>query len=160
MVSDEVLHERLQHEGEHSLVAFSTGEGPGAISLYGWQRRMGHRSMTTIIDMANGAVTGLVLKNVPEDTPKLDSCPSRALTKARRLPFKTGRTRPLRPLELIHGDLVAPCLSNQSVIANTVSYYLTTTRVRVGYCPSGQITCGVREVGHHDPSCSTMQRNW
>ena len=61
--------------------------------------------MKTIIDMANGAVTGMVLKDIPEDPPKLDSRPSCALAKAQRLPFKTGRMR-ATPLELIHGDLV------------------------------------------------------
>jgi len=54
--------------------------------------------------MANGAVTGLVLKDVPEDPPTLDSCPFCALAEAQRLPFKTG----LGPLELVHGDLVGP----------------------------------------------------
>ena len=38
----------------------------------------------------------------------MDSCPSCALAKAQRLPFKTGRTRTTMPLELIHGDLVGP----------------------------------------------------
>jgi len=41
--------------------------------------------MKTMIDMANGVVTGLVLNVVLEDPPKLDTCPSRALAKARRL---------------------------------------------------------------------------
>ncbi len=76
---------------------------------------MGHRSRKTIVDMANGAVTGMVLKDVPEDPPKLDSCPSCALAKAQRLPFKTGRTRAMMPLELIHGDLVGP-MAVESVI--------------------------------------------
>jgi len=107
VVSDEVLHECPQHEGEHSLVAFSTGEVLGAISQYNWHRGVGHWSMTTIIDMANGAVTGLV-KDVPEDPSKLNSCPSCAFTEARRLPFETGRTLALRPLRLICGDLVGP----------------------------------------------------
>jgi hypothetical protein len=49
--------------------------------------------MKTIVDMANGAVTGIVLKGTSGDIPKLDSCPSCALTKSRHLPYKTGRTR-------------------------------------------------------------------
>jgi len=105
-VSDRLLHERL--EGKHPLVAFSTGEGSEAISLFDWHRRMGHRSMKMIIDMANGAMSGLVLKDVPEDPPKLDTCPSCALAKVRRLPFTTGHTRASEPLEIIHGDLVGP----------------------------------------------------
>jgi len=107
-VSDEKLHERLEHEDEHPLSAFSTGEKSDAIGVYDWHRRMGHHSMKTIVDMANGAVTGMILKDVPGDPPKLDSCPSCALAKAQRLPFKTGRTRATMPLELIHGDLVGP----------------------------------------------------
>ena len=70
--------------------------------------------MKTIVDMANGAVTGMVLKGAPGDPLKLDSCPSCALAKAQRLPFKTGRTCATAPLELIHGDLVGP-MSVESV---------------------------------------------
>jgi hypothetical protein len=54
------------------------------------------------------SLTGMVLKDVPEDPPKLDSCPSCALAKAQRLPFKAGRMRATAPLELIHDDLVGP----------------------------------------------------
>jgi hypothetical protein len=56
----------------------------------------------------NSAVTGMALKDVPRDPPKMDSCPSCTLVKAQRLPFKTGRTHTTTPLELIHGDLVGP----------------------------------------------------
>lgn len=103
-LSDEALLQRLEHRN----TAFGTEEKSDDVSLYNWHRRMGHRSMKTIVDMANGAVTGMVLKDVPGDIPKLDSCPSCALTKAQRLPFKDGRTRATKPLELIHGDLVGP----------------------------------------------------
>ena len=98
-VSDEKLHERLEHEDEHPLSAFSIGEILDAISVYDCHRRMGHRSMKTIVDMANRAVTSMVLNDVPGDPPKLDRCPSCALAKAQRLPF----TRATAPLELIHG---------------------------------------------------------
>jgi hypothetical protein len=107
-VSDEKLHEHLEHEDEHPLSVFSIGEKSEAICVYDWHRSMGHRSMKTIVDMANGVVTGMVLKDVPEDPPKLDSCPSCALAKAQRLPFKAGRMRATAPLELIHDDLVGP----------------------------------------------------
>ena len=65
--------------------------------------------MEIIGDMANGVVTGMVLKDIPEDPPRLDSCPSFAPAKAQCLPFMTGRTRAKTPLEFIHsihGDLV------------------------------------------------------
>jgi transposase InsO family protein len=106
--TDEWLHSRLEHQRENPLVALSTGEGTTAVSLYDWHRRMGHRSMQTIADMANGAVTGMVLEDVPHDLPRLYACHSCALTKSQRLPFKTGRTRATEPLELIHGELVGP----------------------------------------------------
>ena len=32
------------------------------IGVYDWHRGMGHRSKKTMVDMANGAVTGMVLK--------------------------------------------------------------------------------------------------
>ena|SRR5882757_8667292 len=71
------------------------------------QRQMG-KQHTQCHPGQSGAVTGMVLKDVPGDIPKLDSCPSCTLTKAQRLPFKDGRTRATKPLELIHGDLVGP----------------------------------------------------
>ena len=81
--------------------------------------------MKKIIDMTNGAVVGLVLKDSPEEPPKMDSCPSCALAKAQRLPFKTCRQhtkqRTLEPLDLVHGDLLGPCLPDQSLVANAVS---------------------------------------
>ena len=57
-VSDEKLHERLEHEDEHPMSAFSIWEKSDAIGVHDWHRRMGHRSMKTIVDMANSAVTG------------------------------------------------------------------------------------------------------
>ena len=66
-VSDDQLHERLGHGDQDLLRAFSTGERSDEISVYDWHRRMGHRSMKTIVDMANGAVTGMVLKDVPAE---------------------------------------------------------------------------------------------
>jgi len=98
----------LEHQCEDPLVAFKTGEESNAISLFDWHRRMGHHSMKTIVDMANGAVTGMVLKDIPDNLPRLDTCHSCALTKSQRLPFKTGHTRATQVLELIHGDLVGP----------------------------------------------------
>ena len=62
--------------------------------------------MKTIVDRANGAVTRVVLKDIPEDRPRLDSCPSCALAEAQCLPFKTSRTRAKMPLELIQRHLV------------------------------------------------------
>ena len=64
--------------------------------------------MKTIVDIANGAVTGIVLEDVPGDPTKMGSYPSCALTKAQRLSFKTGRTRAMTPLELIIGNLARP----------------------------------------------------
>jgi hypothetical protein len=93
---DEKLFEHLENGDEYPPTAFSAGEKSDAISMYDWHRRMGHRSMKTITDMANGAVTGMALKGVPDDLTKLDSCPSCALAKAQRSPFKTGRARPRR----------------------------------------------------------------
>ena len=104
---DEEPHECLEHGGEHLLAAFRTEEKSDATSVYDWHRRIGRRSTKTIVDMANNAVAGMVLKD-PEGQLRLDSISSCALTKAQRLPFKTGRTRATTQLELIHGDLVGP----------------------------------------------------
>ena len=37
--------------------------------------------------MVKGTVTGMVLKDVPDDIPKMDSCPSCTLTKLRHFPY-------------------------------------------------------------------------
>src|SRR5258706_16241919 len=96
-LTDEALLQRL----EHGDTAFSTEEKLNEVSLYNWQRRMGHPSMKTIVDMANGAGTGMNLKDGPGDIWKLESCQSCALTKSQHLPFNTGRTRARKPLDLI-----------------------------------------------------------
>ena len=75
-VSDEKLHEHLEHGDEYPLSAFSIGEKSGAIGVYDWHRRMERRGMKTIGDMANGVVTRVVLKDLPGDPPKMDNCPS------------------------------------------------------------------------------------
>ena len=46
----------------------------------------------------------MVLKDIPEDRPRLDSYPSCALAKAQRLPLKDRSDA----REIIHGDLVDP----------------------------------------------------
>ena len=109
-VLDDQLHERLGHGDQDLLRAFSTRERLDEISVYDWHCRMGHCSMKTIINMANSTVTGMVLKDVPADPPKLDSCPSCALAKVQHLPFKTGHMCAMKLLELIHSDLVSPML--------------------------------------------------
>ena len=109
-VLDDQLHECLGHGDQDLLRAFSTGERLDEISIYDWHHRMGHCSMKTIVDMANGAVTGMVLKDVPADLPKLDSCLSCTLAKAQCLPFKTGCMHTTKLLELIHSNLVGPML--------------------------------------------------
>ena len=64
--------------------------------------------MKIIINMANVMVLGMVLKDIPGELPKMDSCPSCALVKAQHLLFKTGRMHTIVPLEPIHGNLVGP----------------------------------------------------
>ena len=97
-VSDEQLHERLEHGVEHPLSAFSIGNKSDAIGVYDWHQRMGHRSMKP----SSAWQTGMVLKDIPGDPPKMDSCPFCALAKAQRLPFKTGCMRD-DAIEVIHG---------------------------------------------------------
>ena len=72
--------------------------------------------MKTIVDMANGTVTWVVLKDIPGDPPKMDSHPPCALAKAQHLPFKTGHKYARAPLELIHDDL---CRWNPLAVAST-----------------------------------------
>jgi len=65
LISAEGERERLVYCRSVPGAAFSVGEKSDAVSVYDWHRRMGHRSMKTIIDMADGAVTGIVLKDIP-----------------------------------------------------------------------------------------------
>ena len=88
--TDEQLGEHLELRFNSHPVALTAGEGTRSASLYDWHWRMGHRSMKTIISMAKGAATGVILKDLLSDIPKLDSCPSCTLMKAKRLPFKAG----------------------------------------------------------------------
>ena len=53
-------------------VAFSAREESESISLFDWHRRMGHRTMKTIIEMAEGTVTRMTLKDIPRDTPRAE----------------------------------------------------------------------------------------
>jgi hypothetical protein len=106
--SDELLNSYLVHQHEDPLIVFSTGEEAKTISLFNWHRCMGHHSMKTIVDMANGTVTGMALKHIPDDIPKLDTCHLFTLTKSQHLPFKAGQTHATKPLVLIHSNLVGP----------------------------------------------------
>ena len=107
-VLSEKLLKYLEHRDEHPLSAFSIGKKLDAISAYDWHQMMGHYSMKTIVDMAIGMVTRMVLKDVPGDLLKMDSCLSCTLATVQHLPFKTGHTSRTMPLELIHGDIVGP----------------------------------------------------
>jgi hypothetical protein len=66
-LSDEALQECLELCGNGSSVAFSTGNTSEPVSLYDWHQGMGHRSMKTIVDMADGPMTGIMLKDIPSD---------------------------------------------------------------------------------------------
>ena len=59
-------------------------------------------------EMANGAATGMAINDLPEEMPTLNNCMACAMSKSKRLPFKTGRMRAKEVLELVHGDLPGP----------------------------------------------------
>ena len=59
----------------------------------------------------------MVLKDLPEDIPKMDSCPFCVLAKLRHFPYKDRRTH------LTHGDLVGP-MSIKSVSKYKYSFIL------------------------------------
>jgi hypothetical protein len=104
----DIADEHLQEQLHYLEAAFVGEETNKPISLLDWHRRMGHRSMRTIVKMAKGAVTGMTISDLPDRIPKLDDCAVCALAKTHRLPFKRGRTRATQPLQLVHGDLVGP----------------------------------------------------
>ena len=59
--------------------------------------------MKTIVEMANGAVTATVLKGIPEDPPRLDSCPLRNAFRSRQVARARRRRR-----NSFNGDLAGP----------------------------------------------------
>ena len=91
-----------------SLSVFSIGKKSDVISVYDWHQTMGHCSMKTIVDMENGMVTRMVLKDIPGDLPMMDSCLSCTLVTVQHFLFKTGHMCVTTPLEPIHGDIVSP----------------------------------------------------
>jgi len=107
-VSDDLLHKCLALKCKYPDTAFSTGENKELVSLFNWHQRMGHHSLKTIVVMAKGAVTGMVLKEIPKDIPSMDICPSCMLMKSWHFPYKDRRMHATEPLKLIHGDLVGP----------------------------------------------------
>ena len=121
--ANESLHEHLGLACNNPPTALHPREGKESVSLYDWHRRMGHRNMKTIVDMAKGAVKGIALKHVPKEVPKLYTCPACALTKAKRTPFGNERTRATEPLQLIHGDLFGP-MPNESVSKKKYGFVL------------------------------------
>ena len=99
-VSDNLLHRRLTLKCKSPRIDFSTGEKEKPVSLFNWHQGVGHHSTRTISDMAEGTVTGMVLKGIPKDIPKLDSWTFCTLTKSRHFPYDacdgTTRVDPLR----------------------------------------------------------------
>jgi hypothetical protein len=90
-----------------STVFSSAGEMK-LVSLIKWHKRMGHRGMRVVKDMAKGMVTGMAIHDLPNKMLALDDCMARIMSKSKRLPFNTGLTRAKRILELVHGDLAGP----------------------------------------------------
>ena len=93
---------------------------------------MGHCSMKTIVDMAKGAATGVILKDLPSDISKLDSCPSCTLMKVKCLPSKAGHMCALQLLELIHSDLVG-LMPIESVSCCRYGFILVDNYLRAGW---------------------------
>ena len=73
-ISSNLLHERLALRCKSPEVVFSAGEKKEPVSVFDWHRGMGHCSMQPIEDMEKGATARMVLKDVPEDIPGMDTC--------------------------------------------------------------------------------------
>jgi Integrase core domain len=93
---------------ENVSTAFSSAEEIKSVSPIEWHEQMGHCSMRVVKEMADGAATGIAINDLPENMPTLDNCMACVMSKSKRLPFKTGRTRTKEALELVHGDLAGP----------------------------------------------------
>jgi len=58
----------------HTLVATAKGGRSSDASLLTWHRRLGHPSFKAVVELSRGGVSGMVITDVPEKIPSLDSC--------------------------------------------------------------------------------------
>jgi hypothetical protein len=103
--TDEKL-EKCSGRLEIVSAAFSSAEEMKLVSLIKWHKRMGHRGMRLVKDMAKGVVMEII--DLPQKILTLYDCMACTMSKSKRLPFKTGRTRAKWILELVHGDPAGP----------------------------------------------------
>ena len=84
--------------------------------------------------MANGAAMAMAIHDLPEEMPTLDNCMACAMSKSKRLPFKTGRTRAKEVLELVYGDLPGP-MPVESGGGAKYEFVLVDDSSRAGFVP-------------------------
>ena len=93
---------------QRPLTALLAQERAKPVSLYDWHRRMGHPQTSSIVKMAQFAVTGMTVSNSTGAGMTLADCPTCAITKSTRIPFSGHRTRSTDILQVVHGDLAGP----------------------------------------------------
>ena len=76
--------------------------------LMTWHRWLGHPSFKTVVALARGGTSGIVISDIPARIPGLDACAACVAAKLVHLPHKEGRKRVSKYLERVHIDIAGP----------------------------------------------------
>ena len=96
----EMTHnELIQHLETVVLAAMSRGGNGMAASLMTWHQCLGHTLFKTVVALAQGSTSGMVITDLPVTIPGLDTCAACIAAKSVHLPHKTDRRRADKFLE-------------------------------------------------------------
>ena len=104
-LTEDALMDYLQH-----VVMSATARGGNGreVSLLTWHHRLGHCSFKTVVDLAQGGVSGIVISDLPVNIPGLNTCAACVAAKSVHLLHKEGRSRATEYLEHIHINIASP----------------------------------------------------
>lgn len=88
---DQTPEDVIKQINNYALVAMEKGGRSSNMSLLTWHRRLGHPAFKAVVELLRG-VSRMVITDVPEKIPGLDSCTACVAGKSLHLPHK-GRTR-------------------------------------------------------------------
>ena len=74
-------------------------------SLMTWHHWLGHPSFKTVVQLAQGGGSGMIITDTPAVVPALDACAACVASKSVHLPHKTSRTCATEYLEQVHVNI-------------------------------------------------------
>ena len=99
----------LAHRLERVVMSATAKGGSGTeASLITWHRRLGHPSFKSVVELARGSATGIIITDLQAGVPGLDACAACVAAKSVHFPHKDGRARAVEYLERVHVDIVGP----------------------------------------------------